>query len=307
MLIVQDLVKRYKGAIAVDGLSLSIKPGEVLGLVGPNGAGKTTTIKSILGLVKPDRGKIIMDGVELNGRGVRLKRYIGYSPEVPEAPSWSTVCRLLEYLALLDGVERGRVREVVRDALSRLGVDGLCNRRLSMLSKGQKKRVLIAQAILAERRYVLFDEPFTGLDPEWVAEVRRLIVELKERGIGVLVSSHILKELEEVADRVAIISKGRVLFEGTLEELAQHVAKGTTLIVRTSKPAEAARIMEELGVREVEVLSQTVKARVGSEKEAREIVSVLIGRGIDVKGFEARSIDLEEAYLKLIGAERRGV
>ena len=304
MIIVEDLVKRYKGAIAVDGLSLTIREGEVLGLVGPNGAGKTTTIKCILGLVKPDRGRILVDGVELHGPGVRLKSLIGYTPEIPEAPQWATVCGLLEDLATLDGLSRYEARSAARRALEELGVDDLCMRRISRLSKGQMKRVLIAQALLRARRYMLMDEPFTGLDPEWVAAVRRLILRFRSEGVGVLVSSHILKELEEVVVRVAIISRGKSMFEGTLSELAEKVSPETILIVKTPRPAEAARLLESMGARDIEVLAQAVRVRVGGDMDVQDMVSRLMDSGIEVRGFESKSMDLEEAYLRLVGVRR---
>ncbi|MEB3773980.1 MAG: ABC transporter ATP-binding protein [Desulfurococcales archaeon] len=302
MLEVVGLHKRYKGAVAVDGLSLRLDRGEVLGLLGPNGAGKTTTIKSIVGLVRPDRGRILLDGRDLMGDAVRLKRYIGYSPELPEAPPWATVCSLLEALAALDGVPKASVRSVVRSALEELGVEDLCMRRLGSLSKGQRKRVLIAQALMGEKSYILMDEPFSGLDPEWVAGVRRLILRLRGEGVGVLVSSHILKELEEVVDRVAIISRGRSLFEGTLEELASKLAGEELLVIRTPRPAEAAKILEQAGIERVEVLAQAVRATVPRGVSVQELVSRVMAEGIEVRGFESKRVDLEEAYLKLVGA-----
>lgn len=303
-IIVDSIYKRYKGAVAVDGLSMEINRGRVLGLLGPNGAGKTTTIKVILGLVKPDRGRILLDEVDLHREGVRMKRLIGYTPELPDAPAWATPCGLLEDLAILDGVPRHEAAAAARGALAELGVEDLCLRRLGKLSKGQRKRILIAQALITDREFVLMDEPFTGLDPEWVARVREIILDLRRRGVGVLVSSHILRELQDVVDEVAVISRGRKVFQGSIDELAAKVAGGAVLIVRTPRPADASRILEELGLSEVQVLAQAVRARLDSEDRAQEVVSELMRRGVEIRGFETRGYDLEDAYLRLVGARR---
>ncbi|MCE4603284.1 MAG: ABC transporter ATP-binding protein [Desulfurococcales archaeon] len=303
-IVVEGISKRYKGAVAVDGLSLEIARGKVLGLLGPNGAGKTTTIKIILGLVKPDKGRVLLDDKDLHREGVRMKSLVGYTPEVPEGPAWATPCRLLEDLAVIDGVPRAEARLRARQALAELGVEDLCLRRMGKLSKGQKKRVLIAQALVAEREFMLMDEPFTGLDPEWVARVRELVLDLRRRGVGVLVSSHILRELQDLVDEVAVIAKGKTLFQGTIDELARKVAGGAVLLVRTPRPAEAARIVEEMGYRDVQVLAQAVRVRLESEDEAQAVISRLMERGVGVRGFETRGYDLEEAYLRLVGARR---
>ncbi|MEB3780295.1 MAG: ABC transporter ATP-binding protein [Desulfurococcales archaeon] len=304
MIVVEGLRKRYKRSIAVDGLSLEIPESRITGLVGPNGAGKTTTIKCILGLVRPDSGKILVDGVDVV-RSEEAKGKLGYTPETPEAPSWLTSCELLETLARLDGLGPHEARPAARRALERLGVDDLCNRRLGELSKGQRKRVLIAQVLLSDKKYVLMDEPFTGLDPEWVAGVRKIILELRSEGRGVLVSSHILKELEEIIDQVVIIRKGKTMFQGTLEELSEKVAGERILLLKAKDPAKAANIVRERGLlRHVEVTSTSVKGILAGDADPSEIVKELVMNGVEILGFEVRGVSLEEAYMRLAGIKR---
>jgi len=300
MLVVEGLVKRYGYFRAVEGVSFRFLEGEVLGLVGPNGAGKTTTIKSIVGLVRPSGGRIEVDGRDPQ-RDPRARRVLGYAPEAPEAPRWARVCDFMEALAEVDGFLGSEKRRVARQALEALGVGELCGRKLGSLSKGQRKRVLIAQALLPGRKYYLFDEPFTGLDPEWVAAVRELIVGLaREGGAGVLVSSHILRELQDIVDRVVVVARGRVVFEGTLRELAEAAGVGAVVVVRSRDLQSLARALEERGFK-VRIAAGAVHVELGEGVDPGEVLSLVRELGFPVEGFEYREVSLEDAYLKLVG------
>lgn len=299
MIEVRNLVKRYRYLTAVDNVSFELGEGEVLGLVGPNGAGKTTTIKSILGLVVPDQGSILVDGVDPL-RDPSVKRKIAYVPEIPQAPEWATVCGLLESLGVLEGLSRVEARRRALEALEEFGVRSLCNRKMKMTSKGQRKRILLAQAVLTDKSYVLLDEPVSGLDPEWVAAVRRKILEWRNSGIGVLVSSHILKELQEIVDRVVILSKGRKVFEGTLRELASIVGVKGIVTITTPAAPDAARILENEGYKVLSVTGKTLRVEVENESSPKRILGLLEERGISIEGFEYREASLEDAYMRLV-------
>lgn len=299
MIEVRNLVKRYRYLTAVDNVSFELGEGEVLGLVGPNGAGKTTTIKSILGLVVPDQGSILVDGVDpLRDPGVKQK--IAYVPEIPQAPEWATACGLLERLGVLEGLSRVEARRRALEALEEFGVRSLCNRKMKMTSKGQRKRVLLAQAVLTDKSYVLLDEPVSGLDPEWVAAVRKKILEWRNSGVGVLVSSHILKELQEIVDRVVIMSKGRKVFEGTLRELASIVGVKGIVTITTPAAPDAARILENEGYKVLSVTGKTVRVEVEDESTPKRILGLLEESGVSIEGFEYREASLEDAYLRLV-------
>ncbi len=299
MLEVSDLWKRYGYVRALRGLSFHLEKGEVLGFVGPNGAGKTTTIKSIVGLVHPDRGRILVDGRDPR-RDKGAKKKIGYVPELPEAPGWARACELLEFLAMMEGVSKLEARRVAKRALEEFGVDFLCNRRLREVSKGQRKRILLAQAFMTPKDYLLLDEPVSGLDPEWVARVRDLVAEQASAGAGVLVSSHILRELEDVANRFVIIARGSKVFEGTTRELAEAVGMAGVIVVKSSRAPEVARLLESLGAGEVKVMGSTVRAGVPRGKKPDEVLRAIMEAGLPVEGFEYREASLEEAYLRLV-------
>jgi ABC-2 type transport system ATP-binding protein len=301
-LIVRDLVKNYGRVRALNGVSLSLDRGTVMGLVGPNGAGKTTLIKSVLGLVKPNSGEILVD--DMPAWIPEAKRLLAYSPEAPEAPPWETGCGLLESLAMLEGVSRSEARRLAREALERLGLLEYCGRKIAGMSKGMRKRLLIAQALIPRgKQYYLLDEPFSGLDPEWVAEVRKIILELRDSGAGVLVSSHILKELEDIADRVAIIHFGRVLFEGSLGELFEKAAKRPYIVVRVRDVEEAAQLLRSMGYSFTRVAAGSLRIQLHSIDEADKVLEALRRGGVKVLSYEVRETSLEDAYLALLGGE----
>jgi len=294
----RGLEKTYRGVPALRGLGFTLMEGEVLGFVGPNGAGKTTTIKIVMGLVVPDRGRVLVDGVDAL-RDPYVRGAIGYVPEVPVAPRWARVCEFMVAMARLEGVPAGEARPLARRALERLGVEHLCGRRLGETSKGQRKRILLALAIMTPRRYVLLDEPLSGLDPEWVAGARRLIRELRDSGVGVLVSSHILRELEEVVDRVLVVLDGRKVFEGSTGELARMAGTGRIVVLRPASVEAAARVLGEAGLQAV-VEGGRVRVPLPEGWSPSRVIRLLEEAGVEVHDFEYSESPLEEAYLRLV-------
>jgi len=305
LLEVRSLKKRYGPIVALRGVSLRLEPGEILGLIGPNGAGKTSLIKSVMGIVVPDAGEILVDGVP--AASPRGKRLLAYSPEAPIGPSWARVCELLERLAWIEGVPSGEARRQARRAAEALGLEGLCDRRLGWLSKGQRKRVMIAQALLPEaKKYYLLDEPLTGLDPEWVARTREIIVQLARSGAGVLVSSHILRELEAVVNKVAIIRRGQLVFYGTLDELASRVGQRPVLVLRVGDISGARSVLEGLGYRPVLEGGAAIRVDLDSVEDADRIIDALRKAGVKLLGYEVKEASLEDAYLRLVSGEVSG-
>ncbi|MCE4617233.1 MAG: ABC transporter ATP-binding protein [Desulfurococcales archaeon] len=300
----ENLVKHYGRFPALENTRLTLETGRVTGFIGPNGAGKTTTIKSILGLVHPDKGRILLDGRNILGDH-RARKHFAYAPEVPEAPLWITACNLLETLAMIEGISRFETRRLARQALEKMGVETLCDRPLSKTSKGQRKRILLAQALLLEKDFYLLDEPVSGLDPEWVAEVRNIISKLARGGAGVLVSSHLLRELETVVDRVTVINAGRTIFEGSPEELAAKagVKPIVSIIIATGDPGRAAYQLRTHGYAARD-LGRNVIVELKDFWEAHKVASLVEELGFRVEAYEARRGSLEEAYLQLIRGRR---
>lgn len=220
-LIARDLGKAYKGRQVVNGVSLSLKRGEVLGLLGPNGAGKTTCFYMVMGLIQPDFGDISIDGqdVTLLPMYVRARLGLGYLPQEPSIFRGMSVED--NVLAVLETIEPDAVTREARatELLTELRIDRLRKQRATSLSGGERRRLEIARALATDPSFILLDEPFAGIDPLAIADIRDLIGFLKQRGIGVLITDHNVRDTLNIIDRATIIFDGEVLFEGSPDEV----------------------------------------------------------------------------------------
>src|SRR3954452_15870863 len=206
-----------RGVVAVKDLSLHIEPGEVYGLLGPNGSGKSTTLKIILGLVSPTRGR-----TEIFGRDSRLvesREAVGFLPENPYFYKYLSGAETLRFFGRLCGMTGATLKSRVNELLDLVGLDKARDRRLGTYSKGMLHRIGLAQALIHDPRLVVLDEPTAGVDPAGSREIRDLILELKGRGITVLLSSHLLAQAQEICDRIGILADGVMVREGRLQEL----------------------------------------------------------------------------------------
>ncbi len=220
----KGLTKSYGKREVVRRVSLKIRSGEVVGLLGPNGAGKTTTFYMIIGFVRPDQGQILLDGEDLKDLPVHLraKRGITYLPQEPSVFRRLTVLEnLLAVLELLP-LEKGERLKRAYGVLEELGIKELERQKASTLSGGERRKVEIARALVLEPSFILLDEPFAGIDPLTVSEVQRIILGLKDKGIGVLLSDHNVYETLKICDRAYILYEGQVLKEGAPEEIVGH-------------------------------------------------------------------------------------
>lgn len=202
---------------AVKGITFHVNPGEVFGLLGPNGSGKSTTIRMILGLLKSDQGTITIMGEKPNTVNVYSK--IGYLPEFTHLHPFLTPIETLTYYGRLFGLPKGILRERIKDLLALVGLSDVANRRVGTFSKGMARRVGLAQALINAPSLLIFDEPTSGLDPIGTREVKDLILELRNRGIAVLMSSHLLADVQECSDRVLILNHGETLAHGNIKDI----------------------------------------------------------------------------------------
>jgi lipopolysaccharide export system ATP-binding protein len=216
-----DLSKSYKGRKVVDDISLKITQGEVVGLLGPNGAGKTTTFYIMVGLVTPDAGQVLLDGVEITSLPMYLRARSGIS-YLPQEPSIfrkltveENILAVLETLPLTPVQRRTRLEELIEE----LGLQQVRRSHGYLLSGGERRRVEIARSLVISPSFILLDEPFSGIDPLTVLDIQQIIVQLKEVGIGILVTDHNVRETLRVTDRAYIINQGRIFRAGTPEEL----------------------------------------------------------------------------------------
>ena len=217
----RDLIKVYGGRRVVDRINLEINPGEVVGLLGPNGAGKTTTFYMIVGLIKPDGGAIFLDGEDLSRcpMYLRARKGLNYLPQEPSIFRKLTVREnILAILETLPITAEER-EERLHLLLAELDLTQLADNKAYSLSGGERRRVEITRALVTEPKYILLDEPFAGIDPLAVADIGRIIVRLREKGIGIIISDHNVRETLSVCDRAYIINEGTVLVEGTPENI----------------------------------------------------------------------------------------
>jgi lipopolysaccharide export system ATP-binding protein len=225
-LLARDLAKSYKGRPVVAGVSLDIEPGEVVGLLGPNGAGKTTTFYLILGLIAPDGGRVLLEGRDITALPMylRARQGIGYLPQEPSIFRRMTVEENLLAILEMRELSSGEVRARTEELLAEFGLERVRRTAGYALSGGERRRAEIARALASAPRYMLLDEPFAGIDPIAVAELQRLVVRLKEKRIGVLITDHNVRETLQITDHAYIISQGRIFRRGSPSELASDAA-----------------------------------------------------------------------------------
>ena len=228
MLVVRGLVKRYGAIEAVRGLSFTANGGEILGVVGPNGAGKTSALRCCVGILKPTSGSVEVGGVSLARDELRAKALMAFVPETPNLYQMLSVLDHLRLVALAYRAYRSEVEFLARAVpmLERLDLWDVRDRLASDLSKGMRQKTAVACAFVHDPRVVLLDEPLIGIDPAGVREVRRLLQEARERGVAVVVSTHLLEVVERLCDRVLILERGRAIAEGSLDALRARAEAG---------------------------------------------------------------------------------
>jgi ABC-2 type transport system ATP-binding protein len=227
-IIVDGITKTYGRQNAVEKLSFQVKTGEVLGFLGPNGAGKTTTMKAITGYLETNEGDIEVGGVSVNQNPEEVKKFIGYLPEHNPLYQDMPMIDYLGFIARLQGVEKGMIESRVTEMIQVCGLKSEKHKKIRELSKGYKQRVGLAQALIHNPEVLILDEPTTGLDPNQIVEIRELIKKIG-REKTVILSSHILAEVEATCDRILIINNGKIVANGTAEELRRQ-AQGNELL-----------------------------------------------------------------------------
>ena len=273
---VRDLVKDFPVGLrgvklrAVDHLSLQVTPGQIYGLLGPNGSGKSTTIKLLLGLLEPSAGTAAIFGVP-SGR-VESRRDVGYLPESPYFYRHLTGRELVAFYASICGLARAESRARVGEVLELVGMTAAADRRLGTYSKGMLQRIGLAQALVHDPRLLILDEPTAGVDPVGSAAVVELLVQLKARGKTVLITSHLLAQIEEICDRVAILHRGRLLLEGAVPDLIGSTGR-QALIVEALPPGDLAELRAWLGNR-----GRTLERVEPAQRRLDRVFLELVGR-----------------------------
>jgi ABC-2 type transport system ATP-binding protein len=287
---VTGLTKRFGPTLALDGMSFTVKPGQVTGFVGPNGAGKTTTMRVILGLDSPDSGRALVGGQ----RYASIRRPMRQIGSLLDAgalqPSRSARNHLL-WLAHSQGLTAKRVDQVIEEA----GLEGVARRRAGGYSLGMRQRLGIAAAMLADPAAIMLDEPFNGMDPEGIVWMRGFLKSLAAQGRAVLVSSHLMGELQDMADHLVVVGRGKVIADTSVASLLQ-AASGDRVTLRTSARPEAAAVLEAAGAT---VASSGQDVLTISGLTAERVVEVLAAKVVPFFEVSAHRVTLEQAYMEL--------
>ena len=290
----RGLLKRYGRITAVDHVDLSVSSGDVYGYLGPNGAGKTTSLRMLLGLIRPDGGSAKLFGRDPLVEGARALDGVAGFVEAPRFYPYLTGRRNLEMVASLDGDgAAGRIDE----ALDTVDLADRARDKVGGYSHGMRQRLGIAGALLRDPRLLLLDEPTTGLDPGGMRDMRALIRRLADQGMTVLLSSHLMSEVEELCDRVAILGSGRVLYEGSLPELIATTAGHYEL--RTTDDVYAAELASRRpDVTDIETTDAGLTLSAGEDAVAA--LSITLGRaGVGIRSLHARTATLEELFFRM--------
>ncbi len=243
-IVIENLTKKYGNQKAVDNISLKVATGEILGFLGPNGAGKTTTMKIITNFIAPDEGKVYIGGKLLSENSLEIKKHIGYLSESNPLYHDMPVIDFLDFCARVQGIEKSHIAGRVADMIKTTGLNREKHKKIGELSKGYQQRVGLAQAIIHNPEILILDEPTSGLDPNQIAEIRKLIRELG-REKTVILSTHILPEVEATCDRIFIINKGKIVADGTAETLRKQ-AQGSDILRVKIEDGEPDQILKSL-------------------------------------------------------------
>ncbi len=294
------LTKRFRGGqLAVDDLDLVVPRGSVYGFLGPNGSGKTTTIRMLLGLVFPTRGSHQLLGIPMPHGSAQVLPKVG---SLVEGPAFYPQLSGPANLARIDAADRtadpGTARERITTSLERVGLLAAKKKHYRAYSLGMKQRLAIAASLLQPRELIILDEPTNGLDPQGTREVRGLIREIATEGVTVLVSSHLLAEVEQICSHVGVMRTGRLVFQGPLDELR---ARGSARIeVHTTEVERAAEIFGKLGLADIQTSEGEVSAQLADQLPER-ICRELVYADIPVAGLGTARPNLEELFVGLTG------
>ena len=290
----EGLWKRFGDRTAVQDVSLSAAPGEVIGLVGPNGAGKTTTIRMLLDIIQPDAGEVSVFGAALTAAA---QERIGYLPEERGLYRSLRVIPNLLYLAELKGVPRERAMQRADELLDRLGLEPHRGKKVSELSRGLGQLVQFAATLIHEPAFVVLDEPFSGLDPVNVRLMKDVVADLRAQGAAIMFSTHQMTDVEELCDRVVMLDDGRVVLDGLLSEIKRQFA-GSELFIASDHAPDAID-----GVLRSRRDGTGYVLRLADGYAPESVLRALLDRGATIDRFELATPSLEEIFLRVV--ERR--
>ena len=308
------LVKRYDGTLAVAGVDLTVAEGEIFGLVGPNGAGKTTTLRILATLLQPSAGTAEIAGMSVTRNPDQVRRVLGFMPDAFGVYDDMKVWEYLDFFARCYGIAAATRRRVIGDLLELVDLADKRESYVQTLSRGMQQRLCLAHALVHDPAVLLLDEPASGLDPRARVELRELLRELRTMGKTILISSHILPELEELCTSVAIVDRGQVLAQGRVAEIERRLRFGAVLRVRLLLEGEALEEARSQFAADADVATAilledgTVELGFrGDDAASARLLAESVARGMPIVSFARAASDLEELFLQVTSPEREPV
>jgi len=302
MIEIKNLTKNYGNLTAVDDLTLTIQDGDIFGFIGPNGAGKTTTMRVLVTLLEPTHGSAFINGLNVTKDGKKVRRLVGYMPDFMGVYDDLKVFEYLEFFAAAFGIERKKRKSIVEGVLELTDLESKKSATVDSLSRGMQQRLGLARVLIHDPKVLILDEPASGLDPRARIEIRELLRELKRMGKTIMISSHILSELEEICDHVGIIEHGKLVFSGTLEEIRPRLGiESKVRVVVADHQDKAVELLSALPqVHQVQVLADEVVVTFHEGKDANGIVArTLVNADLDVISLQPERLKLDDAFLQL--------
>jgi ABC-2 type transport system ATP-binding protein len=292
------LFKCFKNIKAVQGVNLSVKKGDIYGFLGPNGAGKTTTIKIILGLTYPDSGDVFINEKNISESGVDLRARIGYLPERAQLYKNLTAIQTLNFFAELKKVNKKECDEL----LEKVGLSQWRDTKVSTFSKGMVQLLGIGQALLGDPKLLILDEPTSGLDPRWARVLKDIILEKNSKGTTVFFSSHLLFEVQELCNRVAILNKGKLIIEDKVDKISKGVHLKPQLIITIQGDTKVAIKILKKGGFDAQLVGNKIKVLVDSNQKTKAL-NLLEENEVIIQDFITKEPSLEKAFIEIIGDE----
>jgi len=308
IVVTRGLVKRYPGTVAVAGLDLAVGEGEIFGLVGPNGAGKTTTLRILATLLLPTSGHAEIAGIDVRRNPDAARRVLGFMPDVFGVYDDMKTWEYLDFFARCYGIPGSRRRRMIGDLLDLVDLGDKRDAYVQSLSRGMQQRLCLAHTLVHDPQVLLLDEPASGLDPRARVELRELLRELRSLGKTIVISSHILPELEELCTAVAIVDHGQVLAQGRVSEIERRLRFGAVLRVRLV-PGTGLEVARDHFAADARVASATIldDGQIelgfrGDDDAAATLLASAVQAGIRISSFARAASDLEELFLQVTAA-----
>ncbi len=311
MVSVSGIYKRYKDLPVLLNLSFDIPKGSIFGYIGPNGSGKTTTIKIMTGLIRDFQGEVSIEGRSIRNWSSELSSTIGYLPQQTSLQEWRTVDQTLYTFGRLSGLQASEVDKRIKEVTEMLGIAEYRKRKVSKLSGGTLQKVGMAQAMLHRPKLMVLDEPVAGLDPESRVLFKNLFRQLSREGTTIFFSSHILSDIEDVADTIGILGQGRMRYMGSMEELRERVGRSTEVSLETVEPIPDDRLLESLpGVSKVERVADNrfhiiLQENGQIDTVVDSAIRAVLAQGLHIRGIHPNRQSLESLYLSYTDGEGR--